>query len=85
MASRRQLPEIGDSRWHDQQGGSLRRRHSQAQKPHRNGRQAQADHAFYRASQHESHDYQQGQGRPDMLIESDQVIHDHHHGVHRSG
>ena len=51
-AAGHELPHIGDQRGHDQDRGSLRRRHQQSEHADGDRRQAKADHALDEARQH---------------------------------
>ncbi|MNL68084.1 hypothetical protein D3C87_1927520 [compost metagenome] len=56
MPAEGQLPYVGEGRGDDQQCGSLRWRHSQAEQAHGDGGQAKADDAFDHAGQEEGGD-----------------------------
>ncbi|PAV71508.1 hypothetical protein WR25_19853 [Diploscapter pachys] len=84
VAARRQLPEVGQGRWHDQQRRSLRRSHSQAKQSHGDGRQPQADDTLDRAGQEKGQDHQQRQRRADVLIKRQEGIHGHHPAVRQA-
>ncbi|MNR01628.1 hypothetical protein D3C85_1174400 [compost metagenome] len=75
MPAERQLPDVGQRGRDDQQRRSLRRRHSQTEQAHGDGRQAETDHTLDHAGQQEGCDDQQRKGQAEVLIKSRDSIH----------